>query len=91
MSEVKFSEDHEWIRIEGDVGTIGITVFAQQQLGDVVYVEVPEVGTSVEKGGEIAVVESVKAASELYAPVDGEVVESNSELADDPTAVNSDP
>lgn len=91
MSEVKFSEDHEWIRIEGDVGTIGITVFAQQQLGDVVYVEVPEVGTGVEKGSEIAVVESVKAASELYAPVDGEVVESNQGLADDPAPVNSDP
>lgn len=91
MSEVKFSEDHEWIRIEGDVGTIGITVFAQQQLGDVVYVEVPEVGTGVEKGSEIAVVESVKAASELYAPVDGEVVESNQALADDPAPVNSDP
>ncbi len=91
MSDVKFSEDHEWIRVEGDVGTIGITVFAQQQLGDVVYVEVPEVGTSVEKGGEVAVVESVKAASELFAPIDGEVVESNSGLADDPAAVNSDP
>ncbi len=91
MSDVKFSEDHEWIRVEGDVGTIGITVFAQQQLGDVVYVEVPEVGTAVEKGGEVAVVESVKAASELYAPLDGEVVESNGGLADDPAAVNNDP
>lgn len=91
MSEVKFSEDHEWVRVEGDVGTIGITAFAQQQLGDVVYVEVPEVGTSVEKGGEVAVVESVKAASELYAPLDGEVVESNGGLADDPAAVNNDP
>ncbi len=91
MSDVKFSEDHEWVRVEGDVGTIGITVFAQQQLGDVVYVEVPEVGTGVEKGGEVAVVESVKAASELYAPLDGEVVESNGGLADDPAAVNNDP
>lgn len=91
MSDIKFSEDHEWIRVEGDIGTIGITVFAQQQLGDVVYVEVPEVGTDVEKGGEVAVVESVKAASELYAPLDGEVVESNGGLADDPAAVNNDP
>ena len=91
MSEVKYSDDHEWVRVEGDVGTIGITTFAQQQLGDVVYVEVPEAGTEVEKGGEVAVVESVKAASELYAPIDGEVVESNQGLADDPAPVNNDP
>ncbi len=91
MSEVKYSEDHEWVRIEGDVGTVGITTFAKEQLGDVVFVEVPEVGTSVEKGGEVAVVESVKAASELYAPIDGEVVESNEGLADDPAPVNDDP
>lgn len=91
MSDVKYSEDHEWVRVEGDVGTVGITSFAKEQLGDVVYVEVPEVGTSVEKGGEVAVVESVKAASELYAPIDGEVVESNEGLADDPAPVNDDP
>lgn len=91
MSEVKYSDDHEWVRVEGDVGTVGITNFAKEQLGDVVYIEVPEVGTSVEKGGEVAVVESVKAASELYAPIDGEVVESNEGLADDPAPVNDDP
>ncbi len=91
MSEVKYSEDHEWVRVEGDVGTVGITNFAKEQLGDVVYVEVPEAGTKVEKGGEVAVVESVKAASELYAPIDGEVTESNEGLADDPAPVNDDP
>jgi glycine cleavage system H protein len=91
MSNLKFSEDHEWILVEGDIGTVGITTFAQQQLGDVVYVEVPEVGVTVTKGGEAAVVESVKAASEIYAPLDGEILESNQGLADDPAAVNNDP
>jgi glycine cleavage system H protein len=88
---LKFSQEHEWVRVEGDVGTVGITDYAQQQLGDVVFVEVPEVGRKVEKGGEIAVVESVKAASDIYAPVGGEVIEANAALADSPGDVNADP
>ena len=91
MSDIKFSEDHEWIQIEGDIGTIGITEYAQEQLGDVVFVELPEAGKSLAKGDEAAVVESVKAASELYAPVTGEVTEANDALAEDPATVNSDP
>ena len=87
----KFTKDHEWIRVEGDVGTVGITDYAQQQLGDVVYVELPAVGKAVEKGGEAAVVESVKAASEVYAPVSGEVVEVNGDLEGAPGTVNEDP
>ena len=89
MSNMKFTDDHEWIRIEGDVGTVGITDYAQEQLGDVVFVEVPDVGKELTKGDEAAVVESVKAASEVYAPLDGEVVESNEALADEPSLVNS--
>jgi glycine cleavage system H protein len=88
---LKFSKEHEWVRVEGDVGTVGISDYAQQQLGDVVFVEVPEVGRIVEKGGEIAVVESVKAASDIYAPVGGEVTEANGALADSPGDVNADP
>lgn len=88
---LKFSQEHEWVRVEGDVGTVGISDYAQQQLGDVVFVEVPEVGRKVEKGGEIAVVESVKAASDIYAPVGGEVIEANGALADSPGDVNTDP
>ena len=91
MSETKYSEDHEWIRIEGDVATIGITDHAQEQLGDVVFVELPEPGTALQKGGPAAVVESVKAASEVYAPLNGEVTESNGALVDDPSLANSDP
>ena len=91
MSDIKFSEDHEWIQIEGDIGTIGITEYAQEQLGDVVFVELPEAGKTLAKGDEAAVVESVKAASELYAPVTGEVTEANDALAEDPATVNSDP
>ncbi len=87
----RYTKDHEYIRVEGDTGTVGITDYAQQQLGDVVYVELPAVGKSVEKGGEAAVVESVKAASEVYAPVSGEVVEVNSELEGAPGTVNEDP
>lgn len=90
MAELKFTEEHEWIRIEGDVGTVGITAYAQEQLGDVVFVELPAVGRKVEKGKDMAVVESVKAASEVYAPVTGEVIEANSALTDDPAAVNTD-
>ena len=91
MSEIKFSEDHEWILIEGESGTVGLTDYAQEQLGDVVFVELPEVGKTLAKGDEAAVVESVKAASELYAPVSGEVTEANDALAEDPAQVNSDP
>ena len=88
---VYYTEDHEWVRVEGDVATIGITDFAQSQLGDVVFVEVPEAGRQVGKGGEAAVVESVKAASDVYAPVAGEVLEGNQALVDDPALINSDP
>ena len=91
MSGLKYSKEHEWVRQEGDVATIGISEYAQEQLGDVVYVELPEVGKTVEKGSEAAVVESVKAASEVYTPVSGEVVEVNGALDDDPSLVNSDP
>jgi glycine cleavage system H protein len=91
MSEIKYSEDHEWILIEGETGTVGVTDYAQEQLGDVVFVELPEVGKTLANGDEVAVVESVKAASELYAPVSGEVTEANDALAEDPAQVNSDP
>lgn len=85
---VKFSKDHEWVSLAGDIATIGITNHAQEQLGDVVFVELPAVGRKVSKGGDAAVVESVKAASEVYAPVTGEVVEVNKELEGDPSLVN---
>jgi len=88
---VKYTKEHEWIRIEGDIGVVGITDYAQQQLGDVVYVELPEVGKTVAKGAEAAVVESVKAASEIYAPASGEIVAVNQALVDNPGTVNSDP
>ncbi len=90
MGDRKFSEEHEWIDIEGDVGTVGITNHAQAQLGDIVFVELPEVGSSVEQGGESGVVESVKAASELYSPVSGEIVEVNEDLEGNPGLVNED-
>ena len=86
-----FTKEHEWVRLEGDTATVGITDFAQAQLGDIVFVEVPEAGRQVTQGGDAAVVESVKAASDVYAPVSGEVVEGNQALADDPSLVNSDP
>ncbi len=88
---VRYTKDHEYIRVEGDVGVVGITDYAQGQLGDVVYVELPTVGKTVTKGGEAAVVESVKAASEVYAPVSGEVVEVNGDLEGSPGAINDDP
>jgi glycine cleavage system H protein len=91
MSETRYTEEHEYVRVDGDTGTVGITDYAQEQLGDVVYVEVPEVGAGFEKGQEAATVESVKAASEVYSPVSGEVVEVNESLADEPGTVNSDP
>ena len=88
---VYYTEEHEWIRVEGDTATVGITDFAQGQLGDVVFVEIPEAGRQVTKGGEAAVVESVKAASDVYAPVSGEVTEGNQAVVDEPSLVNSDP
>jgi glycine cleavage system H protein len=91
MSSLRFTRDHEWVRLEGDLAVIGITDYAQSQLGDVVYVELPEIGRRVEKGKEAAVVESVKAASEVYAPVSGEVAEVNEAVAADPAKVNADP
>jgi glycine cleavage system H protein len=91
MASVKYTEEHEWVRLDGDVATIGITDYAQQQLGDVVFVEVPQVGRKVEKGESVAVVESVKAASDIFAPISGEVVEANAALADSPGDVNAEP
>jgi len=85
---VKYSKDHEWVKVDGGIATIGITNHAQEQLGDVVFVELPAVGKKVSKGGDAAVVESVKAASEVYAPVTGEVVEVNKEIEGDPGLVN---
>ncbi|MBG51518.1 MAG: glycine cleavage system protein GcvH [Alphaproteobacteria bacterium] len=90
MSTIKFTEDHEWISVEGDIATVGITDYAQGQLGDVVFVELPEVGREVAKGDEAAVVESVKAASEVYAPLGGEIVEVNDVLDGAPATVNED-
>ena len=91
MSTRRFTEDHEYIDIDGTIGTVGISTFAQEQLGDVVFVELPEIGRTVKKGESIAVVESVKAASEIYAPCDGPVTAVNETLPDDPSLVNSDP
>ncbi|MCW5745931.1 MAG: glycine cleavage system protein GcvH [Alphaproteobacteria bacterium] len=91
MATVKYTDEHEWISVDNGVGTVGITDYAQEQLGDVVFVEVPDVGRSVAKGEAIAVVESVKAASDIYAPVSGEVVAANGALADAPGDVNLEP
>lgn len=91
MSEVRYTKEHEWVRVDGSEATIGITKYAAEQLGDVVFVELPESGRKVGAGGEAAVVESVKAASEVYAPVSGEVTASNAALSDDPAKVNADP
>ncbi len=91
MSERRYTEDHEWVLLEGDTVTIGISDHAQEQLGDVVYVELPEEGAVFAEGAQVATVESVKAASEIYAPVAGEVVEINGALNDQPDLVNSDP
>lgn len=88
---MKFTEDHEWLRIEGDLVVVGITEHASTQLGDVVFVELPEVGTMVAAGAEIVVIESVKAASEIAAPLDGEIVEINEAIVDEPSKVNADP
>ena len=86
-----FTKEHEWIRLDGEVATVGITNFAQAQLGDIVFIELPEPGRQVSQGGDAAVVESVKAASDVYAPVSGEVTEANQAAIDDPSLVNSDP
>lgn len=90
MSQTRYTKDHEYIRLEGDIATVGITDYAQSQLGDVVYVELPDTGATFEKGGQAAVVESVKAASEVYAPVSGEVIEVNGALEGEPALVNED-
>ncbi len=90
MSDLRYTDDHEWIRLEGEVATVGVSNYAQEQLGDVVYVDLPDVGKSISKGSEAAVVESVKAASEVYAPVSGEIVEVNETLGDDPAQINRD-
>lgn len=89
--ETRYTKDHEWVRLEGDIVTIGITEYAQEQLGDLVFVELPEVGRDVETGDAVAVVESVKAASDVYAPLAGKVVEVNQSVVDDPALVNAEP
>ena len=91
MSEVKYSKKHEWVSIDGDVGTVGITKHATEQLGDIVFAEVPDAGKALTSGGEAAVVESVKAASDVYTPVSGEIVEGNPAIVEDPSLVNKDP
>ncbi len=88
---LKFTKDHEWLKIDGDVATVGITAYAAEQLGDLVFVQLPEIGITLDKGQEVAVVESVKTASDVYSPVAGEVVEVNQAIVDDPSIVNSDP
>jgi glycine cleavage system H protein len=86
-----YTAEHEWISVEGDIGTVGITAFAAEKLGDVVFVELPDAGKQVKKEGDMAVVESVKAASDVYAPVTGQIVEGNAAIVDDPAQVNADP
>lgn len=90
MNDLRYSEEHEWIGVEGAVATVGITDFAQEQLGDVVFVELPTVGTEVSAGEQVAVVESVKAASEVFAPISGEIVEINGAIVEEPAGVNGD-
>ena len=91
LSGMRFSQSHEWVKTEGDTGTVGITEYAQSQLGDVIYLELPAVGQKLEQGARLGVIESVKAASDLYSPVGGEVTEVNQELKDHPEYVNQDP
>tara|TARA_B110000438_G_C15724663_1_gene611445 strand:- start:540 stop:920 length:381 start_codon:yes stop_codon:yes gene_type:complete len=91
MNEVKFSKEHEWIKLEGDIATIGITKHATEMLGDIVFVELPENGSAVEKDGNAGVVESTKAASDVYTPVSGKIIECNQSIVDDPSKINSDP
>jgi glycine cleavage system H protein len=90
MSDIRYTKEHEWLRVDGAIATVGISNHAQEQLGDVVFVDLPEVGREVSQNGAMAVVESVKAASDVYAPISGKVVEVNDALTDDPSAVNSD-
>ena len=91
MSEVKYSKEHEWIKVEGDIGTTGITQHATEMLGDIVFVELSDVGSSEEKNGNAGVLESTKAASDVYTPVSGEITENNQSIVDDPAKINSDP
>jgi glycine cleavage system H protein len=91
MSDVRYTKEHEWVRVDGDQATVGVSDYAQQQLGDVVFVELPEIGRQVSQGASLAVVESVKAASDIYAPIGGDVVETNSALETDPALVNRSP
>jgi glycine cleavage system H protein len=91
MDDVKFSKEHEWIKLEGDIATIGITKHATEMLGDIVFVEIPEIGKDLEKDSQAAVVESTKAASDVYSPISGKVTEVNSLIVSDPSSVNSDP
>ena len=91
MSEVKFSKEHEWIKVDGDIATIGITKHATEQLGDIVFTELPDMGSNVEKDKTAGVVESTKAASDVYTPISGEVVDVNQSIVDDPSKINSDP
>ena len=91
MSEVKFSKEHEWIKLEGEVAIVGITKHATEMLGDIVFVELPEKGSSVEKAGTAGVVESTKAASDVYTPVSGEIIDTNQTIVDDPAKINEDP
>jgi glycine cleavage system H protein len=91
MSEAKYSKKHEWVLVEGDIGTVGITKYATEQLGDIVFAEVPDAGKALTGGAEAAVVESVKAASDVYTPVSGEVVEGNAAIVADPSLINQDP
>ena len=91
MSDVKFSKEHEWIKLDGDTAVIGITQHATEMLGDIVFVELPEIGSSVVKDGNAGVVESTKAASDIYTPVSGEIIENNQAIVDDPAKVNNDP
>ena len=91
MSEVKYSKEHEWIKLDGDTAVVGITQHATEMLGDIVFVELPEIGSSVVKDGNAGVVESTKAASDIYTPVSGEIIENNQSIVDDPAKVNTDP
>ena len=91
MSEVKYSKEHEWLKLDGEIATIGITQHATEMLGDIVFVELPDLGSNVEKDGNAGVVESTKAASDVYTPISGEVVENNQLIVDDPAQINSDP
>ena len=91
MADKKYSKKHEWVELDGDIATIGITKHATEQLGDIVFTEVPDAGKAFEAGGEAAVVESVKAASDVYSPISGEVTENNQAIVSDPTLVNQDP